>query len=177
MHCQFVCANDPSVVRESKFSIDSKMEGSKLSDIAEASPYEHTDGSVPKFVEVTHAGSLRVGTGRKIEHRRNRIHRLSQPGGSNGRTFDLEDIAAGSNGVYVTSTERACRLTVNIVAAKHLKKTATGPDARDPLIKVRVEGALRKSKHVKSSVNKVCPKSFKLCELGSPEIVVLIERR
>lgn len=139
------------------------MEGSKLSDIAEASPYQHTDENVPKFVEVTHTGSLGVGAGRKIEHRRSRIHRLSHSGGSNGRTFDLEDIAAGSNGVLVTSTERACRVTVNIVAAKNLKKTATGPDARDPVFKVRVEGALRKSKHVKSSVNKVRPKSFKLC--------------
>jgi hypothetical protein len=157
MHCQLVSPDDPSLVRESKFSMDSKMEGSKLFDIAEASPYKHTDDSVPKFVEVTHRGSLRVNTRRKIEHGRNRIHRLSHSGGSNGRTFDLEDIAAGSNGVHVTSTERACRVTVNIVAAKDLKKTATGPDAKDPVFKVRVEGALRKSKHVKSNVNKVCP--------------------
>lgn len=133
------------------------MEGSNLFDIAEASPYQQTDDSVPKFVEVTHRGSLRVGTRRKIEHGRNRIHRLSHSGGSNGRTFDLEDIAAGSNGVHVTSTERACRVTVNIVAAKDLKKTATSADAKDPVFKVRVEGVLRKSKHVKSSVNKVCP--------------------
>lgn len=157
MHCQLVYADEPSFVGESKFSMDSTMEGSKLFDIAEASLYQDTNDSVPKFVEVTHRGSLRVGARRKIEHGRSRIHRLSHSGGSNGRMFDLEDIAAGSNGVHVTSTERACRVTVNIVAAKDLKKTATGPDAKDPVFKVRVEGALRKSKHVKSSVNKVRP--------------------
>ncbi|KAG0587749.1 hypothetical protein KC19_2G188700 [Ceratodon purpureus] len=128
------------------------MEGSNLTKIGESSPTGSQDGT-PRFQEVTQAGSFRVGVGAKLEHRRNKVHKLSHSGGSNGRLFDLEDIASGSNGSHVTSTDRACRVTVTIIAAKDLKRTATGPDARDPVFKVRVEQVLRKSKDIKIGSN------------------------
>lgn len=130
------------------------MEGSNLTKIGESSPTESQDGT-PKFEEVTQPGSFKVGVGTKLEHRRNKVHKLSHSGGSNGRTFDLEDIASGSNGSHVTSTDRACRVTVTILAAKGLKRTATGPDARDPVFKVRVEQVLRKSKDIKTGTSQV----------------------
>lgn len=128
------------------------MEG--LSRIAEGSS-THSQDRVSKFQEVSQSGSFRVGIEKKLEHRRNLVHKLSHSGGSNGRTFDLEDIASGSNGSHVTSTDRACRVTLTIIAAKDLKRTATAPDARDPVFKVRVEQVLRKSKDIKTGVNQV----------------------
>ena len=130
------------------------MEGSNLTKIGESSPTSSQE-DMSRFEEVTQPGSFKVGIGTKLEHRRNKVHKLSHSGGSNGRTFDLEDIASGSNGSHVTSTDRACRVTVTIICAKDLKRTATGPDARDPVFKVRVEQTLRKSKDIKNGVNQV----------------------
>lgn len=130
------------------------MEG--LSKIAEGSSTHSSQATrVSKFQEVSQSGSFKVGVEKKLEHRRNQVHKLSHSGGSNGRTFDLEDIASGSNGSHVTSTDRACRVTLTIIAAKDLKRTATGPDARDPVFKVRVEQVLRKSKDIKTGINQV----------------------
>lgn len=133
-----------------------KMEGPTLPQIAETSATTPVvESRHPKFGDLAPANSFRVGLGKKIEHRRNRVHRLSHSGGSNGRTFDLDDIASGSNGSHVTSTDRACRVTVTVLAAKDLKRNASGPDARDPVFKVRVEHVLRKSKDIKNGINQV----------------------
>jgi hypothetical protein len=130
------------------------MEGSNLTKIGESSPTGSQE-EIPKFEEVSQPGSFKVGVGTKLDHRRNKVHKLSHSGGSNGRLFDLEDIASGSNGSHVTSTDRACRVTVTIIAAKDLKRIPTGPDARDPVFKVRVEQTLRKSKDIKTGANQV----------------------
>lgn len=136
-------------------SISGKWKVFKLSKIAEALP-NYPAETIPKFEEGSQVGSFRVGIGKKTDHRRNsKVHKLSHSGGSNGRTFDLEDIASGSNGSHVTSTDRACRVTVTIVAAKDLKRSGTAPDARDPVFKVRVEQTMRKSKDVKTGVDQV----------------------
>lgn len=125
------------------------MERTNPSKVSETSP-TNSDGEVG-----SHSDSFRVSVGKKSDQRRNRVHKLSHSGGSNGRTFDLEDIASGSNGSHVTSTDRACRLSVTIIAAKDLKRAPTGPDARDPVFKVRVEQILRKSKDIKTGANQV----------------------
>lgn len=125
------------------------MEGNRPSKIGETSP-THSEGA-----EVSHSDSFTVGVGMKSDQCMNGVHKSSHSGGSNGRTFDLEDIASGSNGSHVTSTDRACRVSVTIIAAKDLRRTATGPDARDPVFKVRVEQILRKSKDIKTGFNQV----------------------
>lgn len=130
------------------------MEESTLSNDGESSP-THAEGGVSKLEGISQTGSSRVGVWKKLEHRRSRIQKSSHAGGGNGRTFDLENIASGSNGSHVTNTDRACRVTVTIIAAKDLKRTTPGPDARDPVLKVRVEQTLKKSKDIRTGVHQV----------------------
>eukprot|EP01018_Ginkgo_biloba_P029703 Gb_20515 [translate_table: standard] len=79
--------------------------------------------------------------------------KLDSSGGSAGRTSDLRAIAAGSNGEQVTSTNRACRVTVKIIEAKDLKKHPSGHDARDPSFKLRVEDISHKSREIRDFVD------------------------
>jgi hypothetical protein len=147
----FVCNADVvdfCTFEKLQHSSPKEMEGSSLSNIAEASQ----PSSPVSPVSLSHNRSL--GAVKKVD-RRNRVHRLSHSGGSNGRTFDLDDIASGSNGSHVTSTERACRVAVTILEAKDLKRNENGPDARDPVFKVKVDQVLRKSTDIKTSVNQV----------------------
>ncbi|KAL2651579.1 hypothetical protein R1flu_019707 [Riccia fluitans] len=69
---------------------------------------------------------------------------------SAGRAFDLDSIAEGSNGLHVTNTERACRVTVNILGARNLRKKETGPDAKDPVFKVKLEKVTQRSREIKT---------------------------
>ncbi|KAL3700164.1 hypothetical protein R1sor_018186 [Riccia sorocarpa] len=72
---------------------------------------------------------------------------------SAGRTFDLDSIAEGSNGLHVTNTERACRVTVNIFDARNLRKKETGPDAKEPVFKVRLEKVTQRSREIKPALD------------------------
>ncbi|OAE31533.1 hypothetical protein AXG93_2815s1070 [Marchantia polymorpha subsp. ruderalis] len=69
---------------------------------------------------------------------------------SAGRTFDLNSIAQGANGSHVTNTERACRVTVNIFDARNLRKREVGPDAKDPVFKVKLEKVTQRSREIKT---------------------------
>lgn len=135
------------------------MEGSKPFHIVESRslPVQNGEKNISKKEELKTSppGSFKVAVGYKGDHHKEKVHRLTHSGGSNGRSFDLEDIASGSNGSHVTSTERACRVTVAILAAKDLKRNAAGPDVRDPIFKVKVEQVLRKSTDTKNGVNEV----------------------
>jgi len=106
------------------------MEG--LAQIAEGSSTHSQATRVSKFQEVSQSGSFKVGIEKKLEHRRNLVHKLSHSGGSNGRTFDLEDIASGSNGSHVTSTDRACRVTLTIICCKRFEKNCDGARRQRP---------------------------------------------
>lgn len=130
------------------------MDGSNVSTIGDDLPAD-TESSISKLEDIPQGGPFKIGLGKKLESRRSRVQRLPHVGGGNGRTFDLEDIASGSNGSHVTSTDRACRVTVTIIAAKDLKRSTIGPEARDPVFKVRVEETVRKSKDLKTGVNQV----------------------
>lgn len=74
---------------------------------------------------------------------------LGSSEGSSGRTFDLKAIAAGSNGAQVTNSERACRITVTISAARNLRRRNSSKLVKDPVFKVTVEGKSMKSSEIK----------------------------
>ncbi|XP_057864591.2 uncharacterized protein LOC131072442 isoform X2 [Cryptomeria japonica] len=83
----------------------------------------------------------------------NNRYKLHSSGGSAGRTFDLRAIAAGSNGELVTSTNRACRVTVKIYQAKDLKKRLLAYDVSDLFFKLRLEDITHKSREIKGVVD------------------------
>eukprot|EP01018_Ginkgo_biloba_P026288 Gb_12550 [translate_table: standard] len=81
-----------------------------------------------------------------------KLNRLASSDGSSG-SVDLNAITAGSSGSQVTCTNRARRLTIQIVEAKDLKKRASGSKVKAPLFKFKVEGLSQKSKEIENFVD------------------------